>query len=146
MRLVTCYLLAALWGALTLYGQNAQGRVTAFAGCYEVRELNWKPPDNRISVIPSRFRLSRNRTQPERDVFSVESVPANDSPLEKSWFWIPGDSEVRISFGGGLGGFRGTLRPSHGELTGKLKEWCDKRCGWKKEVGTIHARKIDCSE
>lgn len=147
MRFVAWYLLVALCCTLTLYGQNAQGRVAELAGCYEVRELNWNPPDNRINLIPPRFRLSTNRTQPGHDVFSIESVPVNDSPLARFSFWIPGDNELRISFGTGFGGFRGTLKPSStGELEGKLKEWCDNRCEWKKRVGTIHARRIECSQ
>jgi hypothetical protein len=125
---------------------NAQSRGLSLAGCYEVRELNWNPPDNHIKLIPSRFRLTTNRTQPGHDVFFVESVPASDPLLERSWFWIPEDNELRISFGAMLGGFRGNLKRSGTDsLEGKLKEWCDNRCEWKKRVGTMRAHKIQCS-
>jgi hypothetical protein len=52
--------------------------------------------------------------------------------------------QIKISFGS-LGGFRGTLRPvAAGEFTGKLKEYCDNRCAWKKREGKIRIRKVDC--
>jgi hypothetical protein len=49
--------------------------------------------------------------------------------------------------GGFRGGFRGTLKQSQpGEFVGKVKEWCDSRCEWKRQVATIRIQKIDCTD
>jgi hypothetical protein len=45
-----------------------------------------------------------------------------------------------------LGGFRGKVRPaSTDEFVGKLREWCDGRCEYKKTTGTMRIRKVECS-
>ena len=149
MRLLTGYVLGLLLCCvLSVHGQN--GKQVPFSGCYEVQTLTWSPPDDRIRLIPSRFELSVDRTQPGHDIFVIHNIPASpdnstDSIVEKSRFWIPKRNEVLLSFGN-MGGFRGTLKPTNGDFVGKLKEWCDSRCEWKKRVGTIRVRKIDCPQ
>jgi hypothetical protein len=77
----------------------------------------------------------------------MRSLPSSDKFYERLWAWEPRGRRVWISWSMGLGGFRGTLKPSRtGELVGKLKEWCDFRCEWKKRTGAIQIRKIDCAE
>src|SRR4051794_30782607 len=52
-----------------------------------------------------------------------------------------------LSWGTGLGGFRGTLKQSRtGDFAGKVKEWCDSRCGWKRRVATIRIQKTPCTQ
>ncbi len=149
MRLLTGYVLGLLLCCvLSVHGQN--GKQVPFSGCYEVQTLTWSPPDDRIRLIPSRFELSVDRTQPGHDIFVIHNIPASpdnstDSIVERSRFWIPKRNEVLLSFGN-MGGFRGTLKPTNGDFVGKLKEWCDSRCEWKKRVGTIRVRKIDCPQ
>ena len=130
------------------YGQNGPSSDVPFAGCYEVVSLAWSPPDETIKFIPKRFQLFYETAQPARTILSVRAVPFSLSdPFDKLWTWKPKGNELWISWGTGFGGFRGTLKPSSGgELVGKLKEWCDARCGWKKRVGKIRVRKIDCTK
>lgn len=146
MKLLRGYLLALLCCMLSAHGQS--GKQVPFSGCYEVQTLTWNPPDRRIRLIPSRFELSVDRTQPGHKLFKIHDLPANpdnsiDAIVEKSRFWIPERNGVLLSFGE-MGGFRGTLKQSNGALVGKLKEWCDARCAWKKRAGTIRVRKIEC--
>ena len=78
---------------------------------------------------------------------SHHSVPVNPERAlrERLWFWTPVGSSVRVSFGTGMGGFRGILKASSkGELSGTVKEWCDNRCEWKKTEIRMSLRRIDC--
>ena len=145
MKLVTTYLLIAICGVLPASSQSAPPAKVQFAGCYEVRTLTWNPPDHSIRSIPSHFQLSTDRAQPGHEIFEVHSVPPGPgNSIVESWFWRPKRNEVLVSFGDGMGSFRGTLKPSNGDLVGKLKEWCDARCEWKKRVGTLRVGKIEC--
>jgi hypothetical protein len=98
--------------------------------------------------IPSRFQLRGEAAAgPGRGFFAMRSVPANVNATEKGWVWQPRGTRLWISWGTGLGGFRGTLKQSQpGEFVGKVKEWCDSRCGWKRQVAKIRIQKTDCTE
>lgn len=116
-----------------------------FAGCYEVTSLTWSPPDETIKLIPKQFELLS--TSRGAGAFDMHSLPKKAEPaFENSWAWRPkSDDKLWISFSTGLGGFKGTLKKSrNGELAGKLKEWCDSRCGWHKRTGTLHIRPAAC--
>jgi hypothetical protein len=110
--------------------------------------LTWSPPHETIRLIPNRFQLLYETAQPGPGIFSIRPAPSSRSNLiVNPWAWEPKGNQIWISFSTGLGGFRGTLKPSNaGELVGKLKEWCDYRCEWKKRVGKIRVRKIDCTD
>ena len=149
MKVVTRYLLVAIFGVLPAFSQSAPPAKVQFAGCYEVTTLTWNPPDDSIRLIPSRFQLTTDRAYPGYDIFDIHSLPASpdNAIVERLWSWHLKRNAVVVSFDGGLGGFRGTLKPSStGELEGNLKEWCDSRCEWKKRVGNIRVRKINCSK
>jgi hypothetical protein len=147
MKYIRTCLLVALCCLTGAYGQGQTSTHAQFAGCYEVVSLVWNPPDDTIKLIPKRFHLLSEPEEPSRSIFGVRSVPASGDTLEKLWSWKPLGSRLWISCGTGFGGFCGTLKlSSTGESVGKLKEWCDSRCGWKKRVGTIRIRKIDCTE
>lgn len=118
--------------------QQAHPTSSRFEGCYEVTSLSWHPADERINLIPARFELTHdNRIQP---------LPSKTEDLQQG-SWEPDGSNLRISFGAGWGGFRGSLKPSVADqFSGRLKEWCDSRCEWQKRVGYIRIRKIECSK
>ena len=127
------------------YGQGRPSADVPFAGCYEVISLTWSPPDETIKLIPKRFRLLNEAVQPGRSIFKVRAVPSSLSARIE--IWRPKGNQFWISWGTGFGGFHGTLTQSNtGEFVGKLKEWCDARCGWKRRVGKMRVRKIDCTE
>jgi hypothetical protein len=80
--------------------------------------------------------------------FAMRSFgPQTKDRWENLWAWKPqGTDKVKVIWSGGLGGFRGTLKKSkNGDLAGKIKEWCDSRCGWKKRTGQLHLKRISCS-
>ncbi|HTT20634.1 MAG TPA: hypothetical protein VMG82_16915 [Candidatus Sulfotelmatobacter sp.] len=139
-------LLLVLGGAA--YCQSSNQTTHQLAGCYEVSSLAWEPPNEAIKVIPQRLELQL-QNDPKWKTFAIRSlVPGegDDFKPETFWSWKPkGANKIGISFGTGLGGFRGVLRKSKdGDLIGKLKEWCDSRCGYKKRIGMIQLRKIRC--
>jgi len=75
----------------------------------------------------------------------MRRIPASNSPMENLWIWQAKGDRLWLSWGTGFGGFRGTLNQSgSGEFVGKVKEWCDSHCEWKRRVGTIRIRKTDC--
>jgi hypothetical protein len=98
--------------------------------------------------IPQRFQLhSEAAAEPSGRIYVMRSLPANSNAWEKLWVWQPRGSRLWISWGAGLGGFRGTLKQSQpGQFVGKVKEWCDSRCEWKRQVATIRIQKIDCTD
>ena len=145
MRPLPIVLAFLLWTALA-HAQRPSASVKQFAGCYEVTSLSWNPPDNRIKLIPPRFELSM---QIFDDAYHVQPAPRNApaTAYMRLFSWKPAGHAVKISFNGGLGGWRGKLRQSRsGELAGNLKEWCDYRCGWKKRTGSIHLKRISCGD
>ena len=147
MRYTKTILLVSLGCFAAAYGQSQTSVQPPFAGCYEVETLVWSPADDTIRLIPKRFQLLNETWQPNRSVFLMRSLPASGDRIEKLWTWEPKGDRVWISWSTGFGGFKGTLKPSRtGELVGKLKEWCDGRCGWKKRTGAIQVRKTDCTE
>ena len=123
----------------------------SLVGCFEVTSLKWTPAvEDKINSPLERFELS---SEPVRDA-SSETGPfrvhtlARSNPWESLWIWRPSiDREgARITLSHGLGGFRGSLYLTKtGELIGKLKEYCDYRCEWKRETVHIHARRIPCT-
>jgi len=144
------FLLVTLCCLSAACGQSGLSADAPLVGCYEVVSLDWSPPDVTIRLIPMRFQLLNEPIKYGTKIwgFEVKSFPVSlGNMIEGSWQWKPRGNRVWISWGTGFGGFRGTLKPSStGEFVGKLKEWCDHRCGWKKRVGTIRVRKIQCAE
>src|SRR6185369_10070139 len=132
---LTCLLVALCWTPAA-FGQNGSPIAQSLVGCYELRTTKWNPPledDPRLSLFPSRLRLAV-RSEDSKTILAVESVPQipNRSIDEKLWFWSPEGNGLRLSFGTGLGGYRGRLkRVKDGEYSGRLKQWCDNRCEYK---------------
>jgi hypothetical protein len=95
-----------LWTALA-HAQRPSASVKQFAGCYEVTSLSWNPPDNRIKLIPPRFELSM---QIFDDAYHVQPAPRNApaTAYMRLFSWKPAGHAVKISFNGGLGGWRGS--------------------------------------
>ena len=149
MRIAKALLTIALCCSVPVAGHaQTSGRDIPFAGCYRVVSQIWHPMNEDASPIPGRFQLSAEPAVESRwDFFSMRSLPASGNPNEKLWVWRPKGDRLWLSWGTGLGGFRGTLKRSgRGELVGKVKEWCDYRCGWKIRAATIRIAKIDCSK
>jgi hypothetical protein len=99
--------------------------------------------------IPQRFQLRDDGADKGRysGFFAMRSFLANSNAWDKLWAWQPSGSRLWISWGNGLGGFRGTLKQSRsGEFVGKVREWCDSHCEWKRRVATIRIQQIDCME
>src|SRR5215470_17349817 len=118
-----------------------------FAGCYRVVSQTCRPTSEDIKLIPDRFQLqSKSAFDPSRGIFAVRSVPASDNLNENLWIWQPKGNSFWISWGTGFGGIRGTFkRSSNGEFMGKVSEWCDYRCDWKRRTGTIRIQQIACT-
>ncbi len=134
--------------SITLHGQTQTSAGVQFAGCYEIVSQKWHPGNEDASPIPSRFEL-RNEQADKRsaDFFQMRGIPPGRNDWERLWLWRPKSDGVWVSWGRGLGGFRGTLKQHrNGELVGQIKEWCDSRCEWKKQVAEIRIRKAQCSE
>ncbi len=139
------WVLVALCCVSPAYGQSGPSAAVPFTGCYEVVSLAWSPPDETIRLIPKRFKLLVGAPFRGYNVLRIQPIPNDGFP--RVWWWKPKGKRLWVSWGTGFGGFRGTVKPSdNGELVGKLKEWCDARCGWKKRVGKIRIRRIDCPE
>jgi hypothetical protein len=135
MRWVSSLLSIALCCIVSAQGQKAESPALGFNGCYEVVSLSWNPPDETIRLVPPRFELTANK----------RVLPLPSKTGEIPWgSWTADSDKLKITFGH-LGGFRGTLkRSASAEFEGKLKEYCDSRCEWKKRVGKIRIRKITC--
>ena len=143
-------LFLAICAGLSL-SQDAGRAQPPLVGCYEVTSLKWTPPaEDPIKSPLERFELS---SEPDRSTtgqhgpFRVHSLTRND-PWERLWNWRPSadGQNLRINLSHGLGGFRGAFHvDSNGELVGKVKEYCDHRCDWKRQTAHIRARKIPCA-
>lgn len=118
----------------------------AYAGCYEIVSQKWHPTNEDASPIPARFQLLSEPMDERSDaILQMRSLTTNPDLMEKLWFWQIKDHGLFLSWGTGLGGFRGMLVQDHeNEFVGKVKEWCDSRCGWKRRTATIRIRKSDC--
>jgi len=139
--------LVFLCWSLTGYCQTRPSAQVPFAGCYQIVSQVWHPMNEDMVPIPSRFELGRELAPPPHSGFyEMRSVPASGHPSEKLWMWQPEGNQLWISWGTDLGGFHGTLKQSaSGEFVGKVKEYCNSRCEWKKSVAKITIRQTDCS-
>jgi hypothetical protein len=98
-------------------------------------------------MIPTEFKLSNVLNASGATYFKLRSLgdEAVLNPWEVLWSWRPeGKDKLEINLGTGLGGFRGTLKRSGGGLIGKIKEYCDSRCGYKRRIGSLRLQKINC--
>jgi hypothetical protein len=61
--------------------------------------------------------------------------------------WKPkGSRKIAIHWGTGLGGFKGTVKKmSSAKLKGRLKQWCDYRCGGGGFTGELTIQPTNCS-
>lgn len=139
-------LVAVLCCSIDVSAQSQSFTHPPFAGCYQVVSQSWHPSNEDIKLIPYRFELrSESAFEPNRRMFEVRSVPTTGNLRENTWVWQPKRNGFWISLGTGFSGFDGTFeRSATGEFVGKLKEWCDSRCGWKKRAGKIRMRQISC--
>ena len=148
MSILRSLFLVAVCCPLAMQAQGQTSADVPFGGCYRVVSQRWHPMNEDATPIPDRFQLLSQPTgEPSRGLLAMRSVPAHTNATENSWGWQPRGSRLWISWGNGLHGFRGTLKRSQpGEFVGKVKEWCDSRCGWKTQVATIRIQKTDCTE
>lgn len=151
LTIMRCLIIIVVSSALG-FSQLSSGGSAGFAGCYEVVSLTWKPPDDSIRSVPQRFRLIGDKDLANGDrAFEVthfeNHVRSERNRLEGRWgWWKPrNEKQIHIDFSGGLAGFRGTLKFSKdGDLAGKIREWCDSRCEWKKRTGILRVRRVAC--
>jgi hypothetical protein len=119
-----------------------------FASCYQVAGVSRGLIGEDVGLFPTRFKLLNVPRAPGATYFNIRilDVKGERNLWEASWSWRPkGKDKLEINWGTGLGGFRGTLkRSASGELVGKMKEYCDSRCEYKRRTGTLHLRKISC--
>jgi hypothetical protein len=139
---------AVLCCVIPVHGQTQPSPAVPSAGCYQITSQKWHPRNEDATPIPGRFRLrSELADKRSKDIFQMRSTPVTDNPAENAWTWQPRGNSLWLSWGTGLGGFRGTLTQYQtGEFVGKVKEWCDSRCEWKRRVGTIRIQRTDCPE
>ena|SRR5581483_220747 len=146
MRL--CLIVLSLCWASSLAAQSAPPTDLPLAGCYEVRVLKRTPRmEDETHFPPSRLQLTEIPLDGDKTGFVVQSIPVapSGSTYQQQWFWVPQRGQLRLSLGLGMGGFRGSFGLStNGDLSGKLKEWCDNRCGFKKTVIAMNLHRIEC--
>lgn len=145
MRVNVATLFLVLILATSAVGQSGPAPDVRFAGCYEVRSLVWDPPDESITLVPSRFELSTDPSPAGRHSFVIKTV---DSGAPRFSLWGSNSKKsFWLSFGTGKQAFVGKLKQSDsGDFIGKLKYFCDwiGHCGH--HVGTIGISKIDCKK
>ena len=130
----------------------ANGANRDLVGCYEVTSLKWTPvADSRIQLIPKKFQLTDKSAGPgTKSFFDMHSLESDPIPQERLWSWSLAEETIRgnrlrLDFSTGLGGIKGIVRRARdGSLRGNIKEYCDSRCGWKRETGHLVARRIPC--
>ena len=147
MNMSTLFLVALCY-PLAAYGQSGSSAQVQFAGCYQITSQKRHPLNEDDVPIPGSFQL---RSEPvdnrSTDILQMRSIPARNNSFENLWVWRPKGNSLWLSWGTGLGGFRGTLKQSRtGDFAGKVKEWCDSRCGWKRRVATIRIQKTPCTQ
>ena len=127
MSILRILVLAAVCFRPATQGQSQTSAQVPFAGCYRIVSQSWHPTNEDAVPIPQQFQLrSEAAAEPSGATFSMRSVPASGSAMEKFWAWQPRGGRLWISWRTGMGGFRGTLKQSHpGEFVGKIEEWCD---------------------
>jgi len=132
------YLLLLLALAGFGFAQGSEPRVGSFAGCYHVSSS-----DQSIQLIPKQIELTNI---PRVGALGVRNVPNDAESNEAFWVWEPkGADKIWISWGTGLGGFRGLLKKaSNGDLVGKVKEHCDYRCEPKARTVTVQLHQMPC--
>jgi hypothetical protein len=127
-------------------GQTPNQRPNLFAGCYNVSSLSESPPGEGSELIPRQFALL-DEPKGKSAFFGMRSLGTGRNDFETLWTWRQKSAdEIEINFSNGLGGFRGTLKKtSGGDFTGKLRQWCDYRCGPKRRVVAVHLHRIACA-
>lgn len=148
MNISISVLFAVLCGSLALHAQTRKLSSVRFAGCYEVVFQKWHPMNEDDSPIPGRFQLLKEPVdERSNEILQMGSLAANHNMMERLWFWRPEHDHLFLSWGTGFGGFRGTMKQDRdGEFVGKVKEWCDSRCGWKIRRAEIRIRKTECTQ
>jgi hypothetical protein len=134
--------------SLTAHGQSPPSAKVPFAGCYKVVSQTWHPGnEDEGTPIPNLFQLRNDVVGgASSGIYDMRRVPPNADVSDKQWVWQPKGDRLWLSWGYGLGGIRGTLkRSASGEFVGKVKEYCDSRCEWKKQVATIKIRQVECT-
>ena len=144
-------LVLAICFPIPLHGQNRSSTEAPFVGCYEVTWQKWHPGNEDATAvpIPHRFQLRGEPWDKKQsgDFFQMRSIPFKDNLNENLWIWQPKGDRLWLSWGTGFGGFRGTLNQGYAnEFVGKIKEWCDSHCEWKKRAAKIRVKKISCEE
>ena len=144
-----CKLLVLIFAFSMVSNAQIANNDAKLAGCYETTSLTWNPrPDVEIAFIPRKFQLM-DKVYDSRSprILRVHDLGPSPNRWEFLWIWTGRSDEqsLRITLSHGLGGFRGTLhRSKDGSLRGRLKEYCDGRCEWKRETALILARKVAC--
>jgi hypothetical protein len=140
--------LVAVWFPLATQAQSQTSVQVPFTGCYRIVSQRWHPMDEDAVPIPEGFQLrSEAASEPNAGIFEMRSIPASNNAGDKLWVWQPRGTRLWISWGTGFGGFREGLKQSQpGEFVGKVNEWCDSRCEWKRRVATVRIRKSECTE
>lgn len=144
-----CALVGLLCSGAHVYAQATSQAQESFVGCYAVVSLTWSPSTTEESYIPQRFELTDrpSRIKGQMEMRGVPK-PVDDAARfsQRLWLWRRNHNKAVVSFGWGLGGFAGTLKPSNAaELVGTLKYFCDTiRCGG--PSGRIRVRRVECPQ
>jgi len=148
MKISSPFLFVALCCTIALHAQTQNLPNVPFAGCYEIVSQKWHPVNEDASPIEGRFQLLREPVdERSNEILRMRSVTTNHNMMERLWFWRSERDRLFISWGTGFGGFRGTLKQDRdGEFVGKVKEWCDSRCGRKIQRAKIRIRKTECTQ
>ncbi len=136
-----------LLGSQLTRGQQPQAPASQFAGCYQVTATRWNPPlEDRPTWPPRRIKLATNAPFSSANVFAVASLDSEGNPHDNDFSnWEPISDGIKLLLSGGRGGMRGTLHVNkHGDLEGKIKQFCDFRCDFKRETVRLELHRVDC--
>jgi hypothetical protein len=144
-----CLFLVFLGAPPLAHGQNTSPRLP-LAGCYEVISYRPSPAiEDTYRALLTKFELTNkpydNTGNPR--FFHMRKLDRESNSWEALWNWEPtrDGHAARLNLSLGLGGYRGVLKQySGGKLIGKIKQYCDSRCQWKRESIHISARRVDC--
>ena len=136
-----------LFCSITNPGQSQASAQVPMAGCYQIVSQVWHPMNEDAVPIPTRFELSSESAPPPHSGFyEMRDDPPSGYSNEKRSIWQPKGKQLWLVWATDLGGFRAILKQSRsGEFAGKVTEYCDTQCGWKRRIAKITIRQIDCT-
>ena len=141
-----------LWLIIWLFSVHAAAQTSSrthnlLVGCYETSSLTSVPADLATRGVPQFFELTDRPTPFGNPWLQMKAADATTEPSRLHHIWTPRHGSIKLQFGWGMGGWEGTLKPAApNEFVGKLKPFCNGRCGGQKQVVSVHVKRVECSK